>query len=166
MDNIEQYLMHDSLKKWSQYESEIRDFFNICKEEFIYGQKRDNCGVIACAFELFMKSQGIEMKRVNGNFIADYGVFAQLDFFKEELIEMEKLKLNPKKLEDRMCFVKMFSLEERQKEIPHYWNVDVNGLIIDLSGYSQFVKTKLASNLNIDRYKVPNILINKSKLGI
>jgi hypothetical protein len=60
-----------------------------------------------------------------------------------------------------MQFVKKFDLSDRQKRIPHFWNVDESGLIIDLSGYSQFVKSGLSTDLNNSRYDYKEIKKDK-----
>ena len=38
-----------------------------------------------------------------------------------------------------------------------YWNQDESGLIIDLSGYSQFVKKGFAKDLNQSRYEIKDL---------
>lgn len=163
---LEKYLLPNILDNHlAKYKKEIIQYFNVYRSEFMYGQKRDNCGVVSSGFVFFMKKYNIELTRVHGEFITDIGSFKKLDFYKEELIQMENLGLNPNKLSDRMKFVEQFNLFERQKKIPHYWNMDSDGLIIDLSGYSQFIKTGMAKDLNIQRYEYtnPNIL-NKMKI--
>lgn len=160
--NIEKYLMPNILEdELSKYKKEINDFFKECHADFIYGQKRDNCGVIAASFLLFMQGKNIKLERIRGEFVTDKGVFTKLDFYKEDLVKMKDSGLNPNEINDRMKFVEMNNLYERQKRIPHYWNKDKDGLIIDLSGYSQFVKTGLAKDLNNSRYE--NIIENKLK---
>ena len=79
---------------------------------------------------------------------------------------MKKMNLDPNKLEDRMLFAKELNLIERQKKIPHYWNEDIDGLIIDLSGYSQFVKSGLAKDLNITRYEKEKITVDNKKKNV
>ena len=113
-----------------------------------------------------MKKEGISFERIRGDFVIDEGVFTKLDFYKEELKLMKKMNLDPNKLEDRMIFVKEFNLFERQKRIPHYWNEDVDGLIVDLSGYSQFVKSGLAKALNITRYEKEKITVDNKKKNV
>jgi hypothetical protein len=89
--DIGKYLFPGALEgDWSLYASEITEYFEVNRKEFLYGQKRDNCGVIAGGFYFFMKSKGFELTRIGGDFVVDKGVFTKLDFFKEELIEMEK----------------------------------------------------------------------------
>lgn len=165
MKNIEEYLIPNILnEEFSKYKKEINEFFKKCHSDFLYGQKRDNCGVIAASFLLFMQEKNIKLERIRGEFVTDKGVFTKLDFYKEELIKMKDSGLNPNDINDRMKFVEMNNLYERQKRIPHYWNVDKNGLIIDLSGYSQFVKTGLSDNLNNSRYE--SIIEKKLKPNI
>lgn len=156
-------LLNGIFKKYKKY---IIDYYSENKETFIYGQKRDNCGVIAADFSLYMKSKGIIIERVNGEFKLDKGLYAELDFYKEELKEMKKYNLNYKLIEDRIKYCDLLSLHERQKKVPHYWNEDENGLIIDLSAYSQFVKNSLSESLDSKRYlnNNKNKLINKVKI--
>lgn len=160
---IPEEILNKDLIKYKDY---IIDYFKENKETFIYGQKRDNCGVIAGDFSLYMKNRGIKIERVKGDFLNDKGSFKELDFYKEELIDMKNKNLNPKSLEDRIKYCDIMSLHDRQKKIPHYWNVDENGIIIDLSGYSQFIKTKMSKDINFKRYieeEKPKLKNNKIK---
>lgn len=156
-------LLNGSFKKYKQY---IIDYYSENKETFIYGQKRDNCGVIAADFSLYMKSKGIMIERINGEFKLDKGLYSELDFYKEELKEMKQYNLNYKLIEDRIKYCDLFSLHERQKKVPHYWNEDESGLIIDLSAYSQFVKNSLSECIDSTRYlkNKKNKIINKVML--
>lgn len=165
--NIVNYLYPNILEdSWSLYSKDIKEYIDSNQSEFILSQKRDNCGIAAVGFYFFMKNKNIDFTRVRGDFVTDLGVYTKLDFYKTDLQEMKKIGLNVNSLEDRMKYVEEFNLHDRQKRIPHYWNVDSNGLIVDLSGYSQFVKTGLAKDLNPSRYEVekPNIE-NKFKYG-
>lgn len=161
MLELTKYIPEDILNRdLIKYKEYIIDYFKENKDTFIYGQKRDNCGVVAGDFCLYMKNKGIEIERVKGEFLTDKGSYKEFDFYKEELIDMKNNNLNPKLLEDRIKYCDIMSLHERQKKIPHYWNVDKNGDIIDLSGYSQFVKTEMTEDINFKRY----IEENKPKL--
>jgi hypothetical protein len=168
LEELLKYIPEEVLnKEFIKYKEYIIDYFKENKETFIYGQKRDNCGVIAGDFSLYMKNRGIKIERVRGDFLNDKGSYKELDFYKEELIDMKNKNLNPKLLEDRIKYCDIMSLHERQKMIPHYWNVDESGNIIDLSGYSQFVKTKLSQDINFKRYieeNKPKLKNNKIKL--
>lgn len=148
---LKKYLPHlvDS-PYWEQITLYVKDN----QDEFILSQKRDNCGIAAAGFVLFMKKEGLEIQRVRGDFITDTPLYTKLDFYKEDLQEMRYLGLNPNVKEDRVKFVEDYDLKERQKAIPHYWNSDSAGNIIDLSGHSQFVKSKLAENLSASRYHI------------
>lgn len=151
--NVDKYLLPNILnEKLFKYKDHIIDFFETNNYDFLYGQKRDNCGVVAGAFCIFMQTKNINIIRVQGDFLTDNGSYKKLDFYKEELIEMRSLNLDPDDLNDRMRFSEIKSLTERQKKIPHYWNQDDNGLIIDLSGFSQFIKTGLVKDLDSSRY--------------
>lgn len=154
MKKIDKYLYPNILEEsWSIYKEDITQYFELNTYEFNLGQKRDNCGIVAAGFDLFMEKKGIEFTRIRGDFVTDIGVYTKLDFYKEDLQEMKSLGLDPNKLENRMEYVEKFDLYERQKRIPHYWNMDANGLIVDLSGYSQFVKKGLSKDIAPDRYE-------------
>lgn len=160
---LENYLkpniLNSELKEYKKY---IEEFFFECNWEFKHGQKRDNCGVIAAVFYMFMLKKDIEIPRVSGDFVVDVPMVEKLDFYKNELNHMKEIGLNPNEKKDRIEYMKMFDLEERQKRIPHYWNQDSNGLIIDLSGYSQFIKSGLAENLNNSRYELQSVEMKKT----
>lgn len=156
--NLEQYLMPNILnEELKDYKEHIQEFFITNNYEFKYGQKRDNCGVVAAGFYMFMLQKGINVPRCKGDFVADIPLYEKLDFYKEELLQMKNLGLNPSLKDDRFEFMKIFNLENRQKRIPHYWNQDESGLIIDLSGYSQFVKKGFAKDLNQSRYEIKDL---------
>ena len=158
---LEDYLPANILETtWLKYEKEIREFFETNNKSFLYGQKRDNCGVIAADFAFFAQKKGLEIIRVRGEFVTNKGSFKKKDFYKEELEAMSSVGLNPNMLEDRMLFAEQNGLTERQKRIPHYWNVDSEGLIIDLSGFSQFVIAGLSKNIENSRY-IPEIKNDK-----
>lgn len=162
--NIEKYLYPNILEQsWSLYKEDIKNYIELNSYEFLLGQKRDNCGIVAADFSLFMEKRGIDFQRVRGDFVTDIGVYTKLDFYKEDLEVMKSMGLNPKLLDDRMKFVEEFNLYERQKRIPHYWNINQDGLIVDLSAYSQFVKTGLAKNVDFSRYE-PEPVKNEKKL--
>ena len=137
-----------------KYKNEIIEYYNENKQDFLYGQKRDNCGVIASDFSLFMMKKGLYISRIKGEFKNDIGVYSKLDFYADELTKMKTLGLNPNKLDDRLNFCDTFQLHERQKLIPHYWCQDPDGVIIDLSAYSQFIKKGLSKDINNSRYYV------------
>jgi hypothetical protein len=53
---IEKYLLPNILDNdLAKYKKEIIQYFNLYKSEFMYGQKRDNCGVVSSGFVFFMK---------------------------------------------------------------------------------------------------------------
>ena len=111
---LKKYLPHlvDS-PYWEQITLYVKDN----QDEFILSQKRDNCGIAAAGFVLFMKKEGLEIQRVRGDFITDTPLYTKLDFYKEDLQEMRYLGLNPNVKEDRVKFVEDYDLKERQKAI-------------------------------------------------
>ena len=145
------------------YKEIITELIKYDKPSFISSQKRDSCGYIAIVLEDFAKDRGVVLKRVEGVFHTDVIHLKKLDFFKEELLIMSQEGLNPQLKEDRLQFVINNQLEERQKQIPHYWNEDNKGNIVDLSGYCQFVKSGFSKDLNKHRY-IANNLKNKMRI--
>lgn len=51
------------------------------------------------------KNKWIEIERVKGEFLTDKGSYEELDFYKEELIEMKNNNLNPKLLESAIFLI-------------------------------------------------------------
>ena len=77
--NLEQYLMPNILnEELKDYKEHIQEFFITNNYEFKYGQKRDNCGVVAAGLYMFMLQKGINVPRCKGDFVADmrtkYGI--------------------------------------------------------------------------------------------
>ena len=64
--NIEKYLTPNILQtELSKYKKEINEFFKVCHYEFMYGQKRDNCGVVAAGFSMFMENKNAYEKSLH-----------------------------------------------------------------------------------------------------
>ena len=157
-------IFNSSLYHYGLYEDDIRAYINANTYEFEYGQKRNNCGVVAAGFSSFMASRNLEIKRVEGFFHVDNGVYGILDFYPDELKVMNTLGFNHTNVNDRQAYVKAYGLTERQKQIPHYWNIDSSNRIIDLCAYSQFVASKLANDISTNRYSNTEYTLSNNSL--
>lgn len=142
------------------YLDEIKEYMELNKNIFEYGKKRNNCGVVAADFRDFMNKKGMEFSRVEGEIQLDVPMLGKLDFYENELNEMKDLKLNPNDLKDRLEYTISKGLIERQTLVPHYWNEDKDGNVIDLSGYFQFYEKEYIIELSNDRYLPKNMKIN------
>jgi hypothetical protein len=137
--------------------NDIIELFKIKYPNIIkYGNIRDNCGVVAAEFEEFAEKNGFYAPRVFGTFTLDKIDLNIKNFYKSELLDMQREGLNSHNKEDRLAYVKQHHLENELKSSPHAWN-EYKGKIIDFSGFNQFVKSNLASNLNSNRYHKNNI---------
>ena len=116
-----------------------------------YG-KRDMCGPACLDFIDWAKQQGIELKRVRGEFVADEVVSAKADFTPEMKKEFAQSGLDWNSAADRKAWIEQSEYAEEWKRVPHYWTVDKDGNIHDPSGYQQLVKTGLAKDLDPSRY--------------
>ena len=116
-----------------------------------YG-KRDNCGPACLDFIDWAKQQGIELKRVRGEFVADEVVSAKADFTPEMKKEFMQSGLDWNSAKDRKAWIEQSEYAEEWRRVPHYWTVDKDGNIHDPSGYQQLVKTGLAKDLDPKRY--------------
>ena len=125
-----------------------------------YG-KRDMCGPACLDFIDWAKQQGIELKRVRGEFVADEVVSAKADFTPEMKKEFAQSGLDWNSAADRKAWIEQSEYAEEWRRVPHYWTVDKDGNIHDPSGYQQLVKTGLASDLDPSRY-IPES-INEAK---
>jgi len=131
---------------------------NIPPSELKYFCKRDNCGPAAISFMNFLKQQGIEgLKRVEGYFKADSVVYDKADFTKEmkqEFLASGGDWNNPK---ERKEWIENSKYASQWVYVPHYWVEDDKGNIYDAVGEEQFIKTKLAKDLNKNRYVLSDI---------
>lgn len=121
-----------------------------------YG-KRDMCGPACLDFIDWAKQQGIELKRVRGEFVADEVVSAKADFTPEMKKEFMQSGLDWNSAADRKAWIEQSKYAEEWKRVPHYWTVDKDGNIHDPSGYQQLVKTGLAKDLDPSRY-IPEVV--------
>ena len=116
-----------------------------------YGQIRDHCGIISADFKKYCDDRNISCQRVSGYFETDNPCLSLKSFKNNEIFQMKQAGYDIHNENDRRAFAIDNNLIEELKNIPHYWNVVSDG-IIDLSGYSQFVKTHLSSDLSVWRY--------------
>ena len=112
---------------------------------------RDNCGPAALDLMDFFKENGINSKRVRGEFLCDIPIHAKKDFSKEMIDEFNKSGLDFNNKIDRLNWITESTYYEEWKKCPHYWVV-VESLIFDPSGDAQFVSSGLSSDTNLDRY--------------
>jgi len=127
-----------------------------------YG-KRDMCGPACLDFIDWAKQQGIELKRVRGEFVADEVVSAKADFTPEMKKEFAQSGLDWNSAADRKAWIEQSKYAEEWKRVPHYWTVDKDGNIHDPSGYQQLVKTGLAKDLDPSRYIPQGVNESSSK---
>jgi uncharacterized membrane protein YcgQ (UPF0703/DUF1980 family) len=129
----------------------IETFEDKYSDEIKDGCKRGNCGLIAADFYVFAKKYNFNVKKVRGLFKIDKPDVSKENFTDKELKKMKEGGYDQTKTKDRIAFAKKNNLTDDLKMIPHEWN-EYNGKIIDFSGRTQFVKTKLSNNLNKNRY--------------
>ena len=115
--------------------------------------KRDNCGPAAIDMMFWAEEQGTKLNRVQGYFVADQVVYDKDDFTTDMKKEFVGKGLDFNDPSARKAFIEAdpkYNTEWR--EIPHYWLVDKQGEIFDPTGYIQFIRTGLATDLNPSRY--------------
>lgn len=116
--------------------------------------KRDNCGPACLDLMHHAKNKDVKLTRVRGYFHTDHAVHEKGDFTKEAKKEFKETGSDFNNKEHRKHFIENHPIHSKEnKKIPHYWTKDVHGNIHDPSGHSQFVKTKLSSDLNKNRYE-------------
>lgn len=148
--------LKDLLKETASPESLIAQWKQtISPSELKYFCKRDNCGPAALSFMQFLTKQGVQgLKRIEGYFKADSVVYDKADFTKEMKQEFISDGGNWNNANERKQWIENSKYAEQWKFIPHYWVQDSQGNIYDAIGEEQFVKTKLAKDLNKDRYSL------------
>ena len=129
--------------------------------ELKYFCKRDNCGPAALSFMQFLSQHGVKgLKRVEGYFKADSVVYDKADFTTEMKREFLASGGNWNNANDRKQWIENSKYADQWKFVPHYWVEDSRGNIYDAVGEEQFIKTKLAKDLSIDRYTLSDTPIN------
>lgn len=122
--------------------------------ELRYYSIRDNCGPAALDMMYWAKKKGIDLTKHGGFFVADHVVYDKADFTKEMKIEFKHSGLDFNNPDDRKQFIETNpKYSEEWKKIPHFWLQDAQGNIYDPSGYIQFIKTGLSSDLDKSRYE-------------
>lgn len=126
---------------------------SISPRELRYYSVRDNCGPAALHMMDWAATKGIELKRQGGYFVADEVVYDKEDFTREMKKEFAQQGLNFNDSNARKQFIESNpKYSEEWKKVPHYWLQDARGEIYDPTGYIQFIKTGLASDLSKSRY--------------
>jgi GNAT superfamily N-acetyltransferase/predicted GNAT family acetyltransferase len=127
---------------------------SISPKELRYYTIRDNCGPAALHMKDWAEGKGIDLTRHEGYFVADTVVYDKADFTKEMKREFIEQGLDFNDPTARKQFIESNpKYSEEWKKIPHYWLQDKQGNIYDPTGYIQFVKTGLSSDLDKSRYK-------------
>lgn len=131
-----------------------REFEEKYPEDIKKGCERHFCGLTSSKFTRMIQYKGFNKARnTYGTFTVDNPNPLSIDDFKEDEIKLAKeqgFDLNsPKEAWD---FVQKNNLEEEVKKIPHYWT-SIDKLIIDFTCHSQFVKSGMAKDNNIQRYE-------------
>ena len=139
----------------SEQEELVSQFLkSITPKELRYYSIRDNCGPAALHMMDWAKEKGIKLNRVHGYFVADNVLYDKADFTKEMKHEFLQQGLdfnNPKSRREFIASNPKYSKE--WKRVPHYWLQDDRGTVYDPTGYTQFIKTGLAKDLDKSRYE-------------
>jgi GNAT superfamily N-acetyltransferase len=154
----DQYVVKQGVAEGSNNESPdhlVSEFLkNISPKELRYYTIRDNCGPAALHMKDWAEGKGIDLIRHEGYFVADTVVYDKADFTKEMKREFIEQGLDFNDPTARKQFIESNpKYSEEWKKIPHYWLQDKQGNIYDPTGYIQFVKTGLSSDLDKSRYK-------------
>ena len=159
--------LRDLLKEEASPESLIAQWKQtISPSELKYFCKRDNCGPAALSFMQFLTKHGAqELNRVEGYFKADSVVYDKADFTEEMKQEFISDGGNWNDANDRKQWIETSEYADQWKFIPHYWVQDSQGNIYDPVGEEQFIKTKLAADLNKDRYSLTGIPDDQSDIN-
>ena len=159
--------LKDLLKETASPESLIAQWKQtVSPKELKYFCKRDNCGPAALSFMQFLTKHGAqELNRVEGYFKADSVVYDKADFTEEMKQEFISDGGNWNNADDRKQWIETSEYADQWKFIPHYWVRDSQGNIYDPVGEEQFIKTKLAADLNKDRYSLTGIPDDQSDVN-
>lgn len=116
-------------------------------------------------YDVLGQEKGIDLTKHGGFFVADHVVYDKADFTKEMKIEFKHSGLDFNNPDDRKQFIETNpKYSEEWKKIPHFWLQDAQGNIYDPSGYIQFVKTGLSSDLDKSRYQPAKQGVAEGKL--
>lgn len=134
----------------------VTEFLNQCThDQQKFYSKRDNCGP-ACIDMLWWakNNKHLELRRVEGEFYADSVVYDKADFTTEMKQEFKLSGLDFNDPRDRKQWIEDSKYAEAWTHIPHYWLIDNENNIHDPTGYIQFIKTGLSSDLSPSRYHI------------
>ena len=139
----------------SEQEGLVSQFLkSITPKELRYYSIRDNCGPAALHMMDWAKEKGIKLNRVHGYFVADNVVYNKADFTKEMKHEFLQQGLDFNDPKSRREFIASNPKYSKEwKKVPHYWLQDDQGTVYDPTGYTQFIKTGLAKDLDKSRYE-------------
>lgn len=132
----------------------VHSFVEQYQEDIKKGCERNFCVLPAIKLTDFLKKNGFtKAKKVRGIFRVDNPLPLSVNDFTEEertLAKKQGYFLADKKSAEE--FAVKNNLMDELKNIPHYWT-QIDKLIIDFTGDGQFVKTGMAGDSNISRYK-------------
>jgi len=134
-------------------------------EDIKKGCKRNFCVLPAMKLTNYLKSKGFpKAKIIKGTFtVDDPRPLSVSDFTDEERVLAKKQGFYLADQESAWKFVEQNNLINELKNIPHYWT-QIDKLIIDFTGEEQFVKSGMANDNNIQRYK-KRLKEDKNKTG-
>lgn len=135
----------------------LNKFMVTHKDDIKKGCKRNYCVLPAAKLRDFLKFNGFPKARmVAGIFAVDDPRPLSPDDFTDEEKELARSQgaylNNPERAWE---FAEKNNLTDELKLVPHYWT-QIDDLIIDFTGYEQFVKSGMAADNNIKRYKRKN----------
>ena len=153
LQNIEEG--QQGVAEGSEQEGLVSQFLkSITPKELRYYSIRDNCGPAALHMMDWAKEKGIKLNRVHGYFVADNVVYNKADFTKEMKHEFLQQGLDFNDPKSRREFIASNPKYSKEwKKVPHYWLQDDQGTVYDPTGYTQFIKTGLAKDLDKSRYE-------------
>ena len=116
---------------------------------------RNYCQEPVRCFYDYMKENHSDMfsdlQKVYGAFRLDNSSNSMADFSAEEIIEMRKMGMDPTNPTSRRRYAEEVNILDELKHVPHFW-IELDGTIIDFSGWHQFVQSKLASEIDESRF--------------
>ena len=137
----------------TEIEELINDFINENEVVISYSFDRDNCGVVATDFYMFCSNRGVNVDRVQGQFIIDEPLYKKRDFTPEEIDDMTNQGYDFNDFEQRKQYTISNDLYDSLRRVPHCWN-EYRGTIIDFSGRQQFLNTNLVYRITRDNYEI------------
>lgn len=97
------------------------------------------------------KDRFSDISKIYGAFRLDTSLNAISDFSSEEITEMRKMGIDPTNPTSRRRYAEEANILDELKHVPHFW-IELDGTIIDFSGWYQFVQSKLASEIDASRF--------------